>query len=112
MDSSETETAYFALLRAREEAQELRSYLEYLHTETQRLRRSSSEAAALVDTVDRRYRRVLQPSDQTLTETITARLALIHDELQRLPDRIDAADEFVHVCEEQYHALKDAPDVS
>jgi hypothetical protein len=112
MESAETETAYFALLRAREEAQGLRTYHEYLTTEAQRLRRGQAEAAALIDTVDRRYRRVLQPSDQTVTETVTARLALIADELNRLPQRIDAADAFVAACEEQYHALKDAPDVS
>jgi len=112
MDSPETESAYFALLRAREEAQQLRSYLEYLQAESQRLRRGQSEAAALSDTVDRRYRRIMQPSDQTLHESVTHRLALIGDELNRLPQRIDAADAFVHACEKQYHGLKDAPDVS
>lgn len=112
MESPETESAYFALLRAREEAQQLRNYQEYLNAEARRLRRNQSESAALTDTVDRRYRRLFQPSDQALFEAVTERLALIHDELGRLPLRIVAADEFVTDCERQYHALKDLPDVS
>lgn len=112
MESPETETAYFALLRAREEAQQLRSYAEYLHAEARRLRRNQSESAALIDTVDRRYRRLFQPSDQAVFEAVSERLALIQDELARLPVRIEAADDFVTECERQYHALKDLPDVS
>lgn len=112
MESPETETAYFALLRAREEVQQLRNYEEYLNAEARRLRRNQSESAALIDTVDRRYRRLFLPNDQAVAEAVTERLALIRDELDRLPRRIDAADEFLNDCERQYHALKDLPDVS
>lgn len=111
MDTPETETAYFALLRAREEAEQLRAYHDYLTSEAQRLRRNQAEGRALSDTVDRRYRRMFGPNDQSLNEVVTERLALIDDELLRLPARIDAADAFVVSCETQYHTLKDAPDV-
>lgn len=112
MESPETETAYFALLRAREEIQQLRNYQEYLSVEARRLRRNQSESAALIDTVDRRYRRLFQANDQAVFEAVAERLTLIDDEHQRLPLRITAAEEFVNDCERQYHALKDLPDVS
>lgn len=111
MESAETQAAYFALLRAREEAQQLRTYLEYLGNETQRIRRSTAEAAALRDTVEPRYRRLFSVNDRGIDDVLRERQALINDELARLPARIEAAEAFVSTAEMHYLQLKDAPDV-
>lgn len=106
MPRDEVEAAYFALLRAREELDALRRYDEYLAAEAQRLRRTTSEGAALLDTVDRRLTRALRHTEQPLAQAITARLAVIADERGRLPDRLTAAEEFVAACERDHAARR------
>jgi hypothetical protein len=106
MPRDETEAAYFALLRAREELDALRRYDEYLVAEAQRLRRSRSEGEALLDAVDRRLTRALRHTDQPLAQAITARLAVIADERDRLPERLAAAEEFVAACEREHAARR------
>jgi len=108
MPRNEVEAAYFTLLRAREELDQLRRYDEYLTLEAQRLRRSAAEAAALAETVPRRIRRGLRHTDGPLTEATDARLRAIEDERPRLPDRIAAAEDFVAACEQEHAALRDA----
>jgi hypothetical protein len=106
MPRDEVEAAYFALLRAREELADLRRWEEYLAAELRRMRRFTSEGAALDDTVSRRLRRSLWHTDGPLKEALDARAAVIADEQARLPDRVAAAEEFVEECEREHAELK------
>ncbi len=106
MARDEVDAAYFALLRAREELDGIRRYGEYLRDEGRRLRRALAEGAALADTVDRRLRRPLRHTDQPLEEAIRARLAVIEEELNVLPDREVAAEEYVEECEREHSQLR------
>jgi hypothetical protein len=98
----ETEAAYFSLLRARDELSNLHRYEEYLRAEAQRLRRTSSEARALAEAVDRRLLRRLRHTDQPLDDAVRTRLEVIADELERLPDRVAAAQAHVEECEREH----------
>jgi hypothetical protein len=104
-ERTERETAYFALLRARDELSALRRYEEHLADELRRLRRSEREEAALRGSAPERMRRVLRASDGELGEVIERRVALIEDELTRLPTRIEAAEAFVTECERHHDVL-------
>ena len=98
-ERAEREAAYFALLRARDELDALGRYRDHLEAEARRLRRSRAEEEALRTLVDPRLRRPLKASDEALTEVVTRRLALVEDELTRLPARLEAALAFVGECE-------------
>jgi hypothetical protein len=104
-DREERERAYFALLRAREELSDLERYVDHLHAEARRLRRSHSEDLALRAEVRPRLRRVLRASDDELGEITTRRLALIDDEMLRLPGRLEAAAAYVAECERHHDVL-------
>lgn len=106
MARDEVDAAYFALLRAREELDGVRRYGEYLRDEARRLRRSLAEGQALADTIDRRLRRPLRHTDQPLEDAIRARLAVIEEELQELPEREQAAQDFVDACEQEHAQLR------
>ncbi len=95
----EAQAAYFALLRAREELELLGRHEEYLRAEAQRLRRSSAEERALRAAAPPGPRRPLRASDEALDEVIARRVALLEDELARLPGRVAAATTFVEECE-------------
>jgi hypothetical protein len=102
----DVEAAYFTLLRARQELDDLRRYDEYLLAESQRLRRTMREAEALATTVEPKLLRPLRHTEQPLTEAQTARLRTIDDERSRLPDRLAAAERFVEECEREHESLK------
>lgn len=104
-EREERETAYFALLRAREELDLLRRYEDHLGEELRRLRRAEREEAALRATAPARMRRVLRGSDTELADVIARRVALIEDELARIPVRIAAAEDFVVECERHHDVL-------
>jgi outer membrane protein TolC len=103
---NEVETAYFTLLRAREDLAALRRYEDYLGEEARRIRRFVSEGEALADTVDVRLRRVLRHTDTPLADALKARLALLADEAARLPDRLVAAESYVEECEREHERLR------
>jgi DNA repair exonuclease SbcCD ATPase subunit len=104
-ERSERETAYFALLRARDELDQLRRYVEHLEDEVRRLRRAEREEAALRASIPGRMRRGLRASDDELTEVTRRRIGLLEDELARLPARIEAAEAFVGECERHHDVL-------
>lgn len=106
MPRDELEAAYFALLRAREELAGLRRYEDYLRDERARLRRFDQEGAALAETVEPRFRRVLAHTDPLLAEALRARVAVIEEELLRLPERLAGAEEFVADSEREHHQLR------
>jgi septal ring factor EnvC (AmiA/AmiB activator) len=104
-ERSEREAAYFALLRARDELAMLRRHEEHLGDELRRLRRAEREEAALRAAAPERMRRIMRASDDELTQVTQRRVALIEDELARLPGRISAAEEFVAECERAHDVL-------
>jgi hypothetical protein len=106
MPRNEVETAYFTLLRAREEVAQLRRYDDFLRAEARRLRRTSAEARALADQVDRRFLRTIRHTDQPLEDAVNERLAVIADELERVPDRLEAAEAYVAECERHHAELR------
>ena len=106
MPRNEVEAAYFTLLRAREDLDGLRRYEEYLRDEVRRLRRFVNEGEALADPVAPRLRRALRHTEQPLLDALRARIEVIVDEQQRLPDRVTAAEEFVADCEQQHERLR------
>lgn len=106
MPRDETEAAYFALLRAREDLDALRRYGEFLVAEAQRLRRTTSEGEALAAQVDRRLMRTLRHTDEPLAAAVKTRLAVIEEERKRLLDRIPAAEAYVEDCEREHAELK------
>lgn len=102
----DAEAAYFALLRAREELDALRRYREYLEDERRRIRRFVSEGAALDDDVGPRLRRALSHTDEPLHDALQTRRAVVEDELQRLPERLEAAEAYVEECEAEHRRLR------
>jgi hypothetical protein len=102
----EVEAAYFTLLRAREELAALRRYGDYLSDEERRLHRFVGEGDALEAHVDPRLRRAVAHTDGPLAKAVGARLAVIGDERERLPDRIEAAEAFVEECEQDLARLR------
>ncbi len=106
MSRDDIETAYFTLLRAREELEAVRRYEEYLAEEARRIRRFEREGDALADTVAPRLRRLLRQTDEPMQSALKARLSLIEDELARVPDRESAAAAFVEQCEHEHARLR------
>lgn len=106
MARNEVESAYFALLRAREELDNLRRYDEFLRAEAQRLRRTTREGQALLAQVDRRHARAVRHTDQPLTDAVDARLRVLEEEALRVPDRLAAAEAFVQECEQEHQMLR------
>lgn len=105
--TDETEAAYFALLRAREELDALRRYGEHLESEQRRIQRFVAEGDALDAHVDPELRRRIAHTDAPLSRALRARLETIAGELERLPDRIAAAEEFIEECEREHIALRE-----
>jgi hypothetical protein len=106
MQDPEVESAYFALLRAREAVADLQRWQEYLQDEARRLRRSTAEADALSTQAPPRLRRRLLHTDGALAEAVKLRLEVIDDELRRLPDQVAAAEEDVVEREREHDRLR------
>jgi hypothetical protein len=106
-ERTERETAYFALLRAREELSALQRYERAPRAMscTSDPARRSARRQALRTAVPERMRRVLRASDGELAEVMQRREALVEDELARLPARIEAAEAFVAECERHHDVL-------
>ena len=106
MGSDDVEAAYFALLRAQDEASDLRRYIEYLEDEARRLRRSTAEADALSTQAPPRLRRRLLHTDAPLAEAVRLRLEVIDDEMRRLPDQLADAEADVAAREAEHDRLR------
>jgi len=103
---SEYEAAYFTLLRAREEFDNLQRYREYLDREALRLDRFIQETRALVEAVAPRVRRTIDQTQKPLIEAAGRRRSVALDELGRMDDRMAAAAAFVEECELEVSALR------
>lgn len=102
----ETESAYFALLRAREDQTDLQRYAEYLADEARRLRRFASETRAAAQDAPPRLRRRILHTDAGLHKGVTERLEVVDDELSRLDQRLEDAAAYVRECEVQHDRLR------
>jgi BMFP domain-containing protein YqiC len=103
---SEYDAAYFTLLRAREEHEQLLRFREYLVQERERLDAFVDE---LRDRAEQQPRRVRKPVDQTakaVLEAVGTRRAVVLAELSRMDDRIAAAQRFVEECEAEVAELR------
>ena len=106
MARDDAESAYFALLRARDEVADLQRYQEYLADEARRLRRSTAEADALSTQAPPRLRRRLLHTDAPLAEAIRGRLEVLADELKWVAEQLASADAYVAECEAEHDRLK------
>lgn len=102
----EVEAAYFTLLKAREELEAVLRHRDHLRAERRRLQRFVAEGDALEAHVDPRLRRPLRHTDELLGEALRARHRVIDQEMDRLPERVAAAEDFVAECEEEYRRLR------
>lgn len=105
-DKRERDAAYFTLLRARKELDDLRRHSEWLVDEQRRVRRFQAESAAAADTIPARLRRPLGTVDSALSEAFEARLGVLDDEIAKMPARIEDAEAFVVECEAEQEALR------
>lgn len=103
---SEIESAYFTLLRAREEESDLQRYRDHLVDDAQRLRRFSAESRAADHDAPSRLRRRLRHTDEPLASAISRRLEAIEDELSRMDERMEATADYVRHCEEVHEQLR------
>ena len=103
---SEYEAAYFTLLRAREEHEQLLRYGEQLQAELARLDDFSAATQEAEQSRPARLRRPLSQTTKPLLQAIGARRNLVLSELGRLDERVSAAQEFVEECETEVDALK------
>lgn len=106
--TDEVEAAYFTLLRAREEVEELRRYGEFLADERRRLQRFVRDGDALESRVHKRLRRPLRAVDRVLADALKSRHRVIDEELDELDERIEAAEGFVEECRAEYEQLRRA----
>lgn len=102
----EAQAAYFALLRAREEVEALRRYGEHLEAERQRLDAFAGHVNTDPPGVPGALRRRLDATAKPLLEAIGRRRATVLAELDRLPERIGAAEAYVVECEAEVSTLR------
>jgi BMFP domain-containing protein YqiC len=103
---SEYDAAYFTLLRAREERDDLLRYGEYLEAEQERLEQFAAETRDHLDALPRRMTRAIAGTTKGLLETVGRRRAAVLDERKRLPDRLANAELFVEECERDLDSLR------
>ena len=105
---SEYDAAYFTLLRAREEHTDLMRYRDFLTDERARLDEFSEQTRDRLDLLPDRLRRPLAGTSKPLLEAVGRRRAVVLGELNRIDDRIAAAEAFVEECELEVAALRQA----
>ncbi|CAN5922154.1 hypothetical protein BH23ACT10_BH23ACT10_10990 [soil metagenome] len=105
---SEYDAAYFTLLRAREEHDDLLRYREFLITERERLDAFVTQVRAESDAVPRRMRRPIDQTTKAVVEAIGVRRAVVLAESERMNDRITNAQAFVEECETEVDELRGA----
>ncbi|MDP9405493.1 MAG: hypothetical protein M3O86_02675 [Actinomycetota bacterium] len=103
---SEYDAAYFTLLRAREERDDLLRYGEYLHAEQERLEAFAATTRDAAEALPRRVRRPVDATTRPLLEAVGRRRAVVLDERRRLDDRLANAERFVEECELELATLR------
>jgi hypothetical protein len=103
---SEYDAAYFTLLRAIEERDDLLRYRDWLVEERERLDAFSDVTRDRTDGLARKLRRPIDHSTKPLPEAVGRRRAIVLDEQRRMDDRITAAEAFVLECEAEVETLR------
>jgi len=103
---SEYDAAYFTLLRAIEERDDLLRYRDWLADERARLDAFADETRDRTDVLPRKVRRPLDGTTRPLLEAVGRRRAVVLDEQRRMDDRVGAAEAFVTECEAEVDALR------
>lgn len=106
MRSKEYEAAYFTLLRAQEEHQDLIRYRDFLDAERTRLDGFAEQTRQGTDALARRMRRPIEATNKPLLEAVGRRRATVLDERRRVDDRISAAQDFVAECQAEVDRLR------
>lgn len=105
--AAEVESAYFTLLRAREEFDLLHRYAIYLDAELRRVDDFVKHVREGPDDVPVRFRRPVEGTTRQLLDAVGVRRAAILDERAKLPSRIEAAEAFVRECEAEHERLRE-----
>jgi predicted ATPase len=103
---SEYDAAYFTMLRAIEERDDLLRYRDWLTEERERLDAFSDVTRDRTDNLSRKVRRPIDMTTKPLLEAVGRRRAAVLDEQRKVHDRIDAAEAFVAECEAEVDALR------
>jgi BMFP domain-containing protein YqiC len=103
---SEYDAAYFTLLRAREERDDLLRYSEYLEAEQERLEQFSAATRDNLDALPRRVTKPVAATTKGVLEAVGRRRAAVLDERKRMAQRIENADRFVEECERDVDSLR------
>jgi hypothetical protein len=103
---SEYDAAYFTLLRAREERDNLLRYAEFLEAEQERLEHFSAETRDLIEALPRKMTRPIASTTKGVLEAVGRRRSAVLDERRRMADRLTNADRFVEECEAEVEALR------
>jgi phytoene/squalene synthetase len=103
---SEYDAAYFTLLRAREEREDLQRYAEYLEAEQQRLEEFAAATRDNLDELPRRVTRPIATTTKGVLEAVGRRRAAVLDERKRMDQRLSNADRFVEECELEVQTLR------
>ena len=104
--SSEYDAAYFTLLRALEERDDLLRYRELLQAELARLDAFTDATQEADGALPRKLRRPVAGTQKHLLEAVGRRRTVVLDEQRRLEERITAAEDFVRECEEEVALLR------
>ena len=103
---SEYDAAYFTLLRAREEREDLLRYAEFLEAEQNRLEEFATTTRDSLDALPRRVTRPIAATTKGVLEAVGRRRAAVLDERKRMQQRIANAEAFVEECELELDALR------
>lgn len=103
---SEYDAAYFTLLRAREERDDLLRYAEYLEKEQGRLEAFADQTRDLMDELPRKVARPIASTTKGVLEAVGRRRSAVLDERKRMAQRLENADRFVEECELEVDALR------
>jgi phage shock protein A len=103
---SEYDAAYFTLLRAREELDDLLRYADFLVAEQERLDGFVEQTQASFEDLPRKVRRPMDATAKPLLEAVGRRRAVVLDERRRLDQRMVNAEAFVRECEQEVETLR------
>lgn len=103
---AEYDAAYFTLLRAREEHDNLLRYDGYLDSELQRLEGFAATTRDAFEVLPRQLRRPVDGTTKPLLEAVGRRRAVVLDERRRSEQRLRNAERFVEECEAEVARLR------
>jgi len=103
---SEYDAAYFTWLRAQEERDALLAYGEYLRAEVARLEAFSAATRDDAEHLSRMVRRPIDASTKPMLEAVGRRRSVVLDELNRMDERLAAAQAFVDECDREVQTLR------